>query len=113
MAKMVSMALSVAEKTDAARPFTDGQSPEDMVDYPQGLTLFIGTDELAKMGLNTGKLDAGNKVQGTFAGLVTGVNAQRVNGVVKYRCTIQITDLGLEPQPEQDRGETIYGANQS
>lgn len=108
-AKLTDMAISVAEKVDASRPFTAGTPPEEMPDYPHGLTIYLTTDDLMRLGINKTKLDAEERVVGNFIGAVTDVNTNRVNGQVKYRCTIQIQQLGLELQPEQDRADQIYG----
>lgn len=106
-----SMAKTVSEKEDEARPFTAGTPIDQISDYPSGLTLYLTSDELKKLGLNTTGLAAGTRVQGQFTGTVTSAGADLQNSLAMHRATIQIQDLGLEvAAPEKDRAETLFGS---
>lgn len=107
--QVVSMAKSVSEKEDAARPMTDPIPLEKIPDYPYGLTIYIGTEEMKKLGLNADGLKSGQRVTGQFVGQVTDTSATMVNGLTQYRCSIQIQDLGLEQQAEKPASEIMYG----
>lgn len=109
--KLVSMAKTVQEKQDAARPWTEGTPVEKMDDYPYGLTLRLEADELKKLGLNRGQLDPGKKVVGQFVAVITAASASIAGGLSSHSATLQIQELAVEPEPEEDtRAESLFGA---
>lgn len=108
----VSMALSVEQKTDMARPYTDAIPAEKLPDYPSGLIIYLSFEELKKLGFGRGELQGGVKVTGQFNGTVMDSGSKFVNGMQQFTASIQIQDLSLSRGEEQNRASALFGSTQ-
>lgn len=102
MAKMVSMERTKAEKKKAEDRCT--AMPCDGPDFPWGLNLNLGKDELDKLGID--KLpDVGAEVCITAVCCVTRVSQSASQGGDDSKgVELQITSMAVEPEAEEPTG---------
>lgn len=104
--KIVSMKRDQVEKDaseDACSP-CHGEQP----DYPWGLRLNLGDEEVEALGLKT-LPSAGALLQLAGIGKVMGVREEEVEGKTKRTLEIQITDLGLQVGDGRSTADRLYG----
>lgn len=111
--KTVSMAHTVDEKVEMGKPFTDARDPDKLPDYPSGLQIYLSFEDLQKLGFAKDGLEGGTRCVGTFAAVVTDGGGTFANGMLKRRASIQITDLGLEKAPEQNKADVMFPGPQT
>ena len=108
----VSMAYDDKEKIAKAQEYKDGPAPDDMRDYPWGLTITLTHSEMQKLGLGRDGLQTGQVVAIMGTAQVKSTGAEMVNGIAEKSATLQIQTLGLgEPPQETSRASVIYGEN--
>jgi hypothetical protein len=107
---IVSLARTPQEKVEREKRFRDGPGVEEMEDYPGGLVLHLGHDELQKLGFASGGLESGDKVVIIGGGTVTATNSQSINGMQERSVSLQVQSLALELKEEEEpRANLIYG----
>lgn len=104
---MVSMVISEKEKKDNSVTSILDDRPQ----YPYGLSINLGPDEISKLGLDK-MPQAGDKL-GMMANVtVSAINMENNQGDDrKFRMTLQITDMEIE-KGEKDKSieSSIYGS---
>lgn len=103
-----SMQLTAQEAKDeyACAPTHDGEGPR----YPYGLTLCLGDEALAKLGVSS--LPAvGTKILVVAEAYVSGISMrERQGGKRTQDVDIQITALDIQPAPvSADPAQTLFG----
>lgn len=99
--RMINMKKSVAEKLDSDAVACAPMSGED---YPWGLSISLGNDELEKLDLD-GDCTAGDTIDLRAFAKVTSVSVREINGRQERRIELQITDLAVESEEEEVRDE--------
>ena len=106
MPSLISLRRTDREKRDMADP---SPKPEEMDDYPWGLDLNLGHEEIQKLGLAEG-LEAGTEVALIATATVTNSSVAIVNSMNKRNMTLQIRAMQVKPiVPEVNEAELIYG----
>lgn len=104
--KVVSMKRDQQDK-DAKSDEACSPCHSEQPDYPWGLRLNLGDEEVAALGL--GQLpSAGAQVQLAGIGKVMGVREEEVEGKTKRTLEIQITDLGLQVGDGRSIADRLY-----
>jgi hypothetical protein len=118
--ELISMERTAKEKADAEKRWKDGPVATSGPDFPWGLSLSLGKDELAKLGIKD-LPEVGAEYTILAIGKVTRVNqsasAQQTEDTMSVE--IQLTDLACEPgtsaADEEEDGdgrspaEKVYG----
>lgn len=109
--KIVSMERTTAEKKAAEERYK--VMPSDGPDYPYGLCLNLGADELDKLGVK--KLPAvGDEMHITAVCKVTRVSQSASEGGDDSKSVeLQVTNMGVEPEAEeptafQKKAKSLY-----
>lgn len=102
MDKIVDMARTAAEKKAAEERYKVG--PSEGEEYPYGLTLNLGTDELKKLGFDD-LPPVGAECYFYIACKVTRVQASADEGSETKGVELQITKMGLEEPPAEEEAE--------
>lgn len=110
--KPVSMARTVKEKQNLARPF-DERPAEEIDDYPYHLTITLTRSELQKLGMNRGQLETGDMVALVGVAMVTSTSAEMVNSMEERTVVLHIHELGIELVDEiPSQAQRMYGDSQ-
>lgn len=102
----VSLAYTPSEKVDRATSLNETR-PEDMNDYPYGLTIFLSHETLQKLGYASGGLESGARVSLLGSALIVSTESEMINGVKERKCNLQIQTLALEPLEERPAPSSI------
>lgn len=98
--KMIDMRRTPEEKTkDVGYPMA--VPANDTPDYPYGLSISLGDDELAKLDLD-GNCQVGDMIDLRALAKVTNVSARDEGGKTVCRIELQITNLAIESEDEED-----------
>lgn len=106
MAKMVHMARTAADKKAEKDKYSNktlGGSGED--DYPYGLSVSLGHEELNKLGLNGPLPKVGSKIPLTAHAHVKSTSEESTDGVKRRRMTLELRHMAL------DHGQQAKGAD--
>lgn len=102
--KMVDMRRSPEEKKEVM----DAPMPSDMPDYPYGLCISLGNDELEKLSLDCSDCESGDTIDLRAFAKVTSISKQDYNGTQTCRIELQITQLAVENEDteyDEESGE--------
>lgn len=104
--KMTSMKRSAADKKESQETATIGPGAQE--DYPYGLVVRLGDDELEKLGMGT--LPAvGEEYMMMATARVRSVSASDREDGGKHRdLELQITDMALARQSSSNAADTLY-----
>jgi hypothetical protein len=97
--KLVSMELDDEAKLDACMPIPMSCRP----DYPYGLRISLGADELKKLGLPVP--DVGDAIDMRCFGTVTSVSTEEGSHGASCRVEIQIEKIAVENESTESPGE--------
>lgn len=98
LTKLVDMRKTPAEKLEDANCMTLGAVNE----YPYGLCLSLGNDELDKLGADHTDLTVGDIVDLRAMARVTSISENETEEGKKCRVELQIVMLGAELESEED-----------
>jgi len=98
---MVDMRHTSAEKEEEAEEYSL-PSPSNVPDYPYGLAISLGKDELEKLGLDHTDFDLGDLVHFHAMAMVTSISSRADNMGDTCRIELQITHLSAEDEAEED-----------
>jgi hypothetical protein len=101
---MVNMKMSADKAKEYSEPQLSGDAPE----YPYGLCLHLGMDELAKLGMTT-LPDVGAKMTITAMAFVKSTSAYETQSEGKSMSVdLQITDMEVGSAEKKDPASVMY-----
>jgi len=107
--KPVSLQRTVSEKQREMRSFDD-KTEADVPDFPWGLEISLGVNELRKLGFGKEGLVAGKRVRLAGTAMVSEVSAETVNSLDEKSARLRIETLGLEVVDEDATpAQAIFG----
>lgn len=106
---MVNMARTREEKEEAIQPSVP--SPDDLPDYPFGLSICLCQDELEKLGLEDADLEPGDMIHIHSLALITSVSKNaNVSSGPQTRVELTLAYISAEDEEEEDEeSEEDYG----
>lgn len=103
--KMVDMRRSPEEKKEVM----DGPAMPDMPDYPYGLCISLGDEELAKLDLDCTDCESGDTIDLRAFAKVTSISKNDYNGKQTTRIELQIVQLAVESEDQEVEEEEASG----
>jgi hypothetical protein len=103
--KMVDMRRSPQEKKEVM----EGPAVADIPDYPYGLCISLGDEELAKLDLDCSDCESGDTIDLRAFAKVTSISKHDYNGQQTTRIELQIVQLAVENEDteyEEEGGES-------
>jgi hypothetical protein len=97
---MADMRLSNEDKLKQSNWGTP--SIKDIPDYPYGLSLCLGDEQLDKINLDPTKLSAGAFIDLRCMAMVSSVSESMVNGEPCYRVELQITHIAADNEDDEE-----------
>lgn len=95
--KMVDMRRSPQEKKEVM----EGPAIADMPDYPYGLCISLGDEELEKLDLDCSDCESGDTIDLRAFAKVTSISKNDYNGKQTTRIELQIVQLAVESEDEE------------
>lgn len=101
---MISLKVSNSEKQDAAQTSVIDDKPS----YPYGCRIYLGPEELKKLGL-TGVPEIGKKMTLTAIVEIVSANVEKEIGDSKeYGVSLQMTDAEISSPEKKSAADNIY-----
>lgn len=101
---MISMRHTPDEKEEEAEEYSL-PSPDSVPDYPYGLSISLGQDELEKLSRQVDDFELGDLIHMHVMGVVTSVSQRADQSGENCRVEIQITHISAENEEDENEEE--------
>jgi len=108
--KLINLKRDKKKETKGAEAVVSTSSGED---YPYGLRIRLGGDDLAKLGIKLSGIAAGSKVNGAMIGKVVEINESLSERREERSLVIQITDIALDVAAPQKKAFDAFSKIQN
>lgn len=109
--KLINLKRDKKKETKGAEAVVSTSSGEE--DYPYGLRIRLGGDDLAKLGIKLSGIAAGSKVNGAMIGKVVEINESLSEIREERSLVIQITDIALDVAAPQKKAFDAFSKIQN